>query len=118
MKLDEIVNALVSVKGVIAAAVADYESGMMLAFKNSDSSFDLEVAVACSVNIMRAKARIMQMTSNNDVIHDIQLNFRQQYQLICPCTKRDGLFVYLVADREVANLSIIRRALFHAEGLV
>lgn len=117
MKLDEIANALGKIKGVTAAAVADYETGMMLAFKNNDSAFDLEVAVAGGVNIMRAKAKLMELTENDDVIHDIQINFEHDYELICPCDNCE-VFFYLWADRSLANLSIIRRALFHVKTLV
>ena len=41
MTLDEIVNGLSRIKGVIAAAVVDYGSGMMMASHTNDSSFDL-----------------------------------------------------------------------------
>ena len=46
MTLDEIVNGLSRIKGVIAAAVVDYGSGMMMASHTNDSSFDLEAASA------------------------------------------------------------------------
>lgn len=118
MTLDEIVNALVSIKGVNAAAIVDYGSGMMLASRCDDPNFDLEVAAAGNVNVIRAKMRVMQMLDINDTIHDIQVDFSGQYHLICPCTKKDNMFVYLVAKRPAANLSIIRRSLFHAESLI
>ena len=38
-----------------------------------------------------------------------------QYHLLCPCSKQDNIFIYLVLDRQVANLSTCRRALFQAE---
>lgn len=118
MTLDEIVNALLRIKGVTAAAIVDYGSGMMLASRNTDPSFDLEVAAAGNVNVIRAKMKVMDMLNINDEIHDIQVDLEGQYHLICPCTKRDNMFIYLVAKRGVANLSIIRRSLFHAETLV
>lgn len=118
MTLEEIVEALVRIKGVTAAAIVDYSSGMMLASKNLDPNFDLEVAAAGNVNVVRSKMKVMERLDFSDTIHDIQVNLHTQYQMICPCTKKTDLFIYLVADRKVGNLSIIRRSLFHAETLV
>lgn len=118
MTLEEIVEALVRVKGVLAAAIVDYSSGMMLASKNLDSSFDLEIASAGYVNVVRAKMKVMDRLDFGDSIHDIQVNLHMQYHLICPCTKKEGLFIYMVAKRPEANLSIIRRSLFYAETMV
>lgn len=118
MTLDEIVEALVRIKGVMAAAIVDYSSGMMLASKSLDPDFDLEIASAGNVNVMRAKMKIMERLELKEEIHDIQLNLHTQYHLICPCTKKEGLFIYMVAKRPEANLSIIRRSLFHAASVV
>lgn len=118
MTLDEIVEALLRVKGVSAAAIVDYSSGMMLASKSLDPNFDLEIASAGNVNVIRAKMKVMERLNFGDTLHDIQVNLNTQYHLICPCTKKQGLFIYMVAKRPEANLSIIRRSLFHAETFV
>lgn len=118
MTLEEIVEALVRVKGVTAAAVVDYSSGMMLASKSLDPNFDLEIASAGNVNVMSAKMKVMNRLNFGDSIHDIQVNLHTQYHFICPCTQKEGLFIYMVAKRPEANLSIIRRSLFHAETLI
>ena len=51
-----------------------------------------------------------------------QVNFGNEYELICPCPcngcEHSDMFFYLWADRSLANLSIIRRSLFHARTLV
>ena len=119
MTLDEIVNGLSRIKGVIAAAVVDYGSGMMMASHTNDSSFDLEAASAGCVNIIRAKMKtVAHLESHSNQLHDIQISLHNQIHLICPCTNKENIFVYLVADRKVANLSICRRSLFSAEKLV
>ncbi|MBQ9601735.1 MAG: hypothetical protein IJR46_06970 [Neisseriaceae bacterium] len=122
MKLTEIVEVLGKIKGVIAVAVADYQTGMILASQSNDPSFDLEVAVAGSVGVMRAKEKLMELVLDDDMIHDIQVNFGNEYELMCPCPcdgcEHSDMFFYLWADRSLANLSIIRRSLFHARTLV
>ena len=118
MTLDEMVNGLSRIKGVIAAAVVDYGSGMMMASHTNDESFDLEAASAGCVNIIHAKMKTVAHLELDDELHDIQISLHNQIHLICPCTNKENIFVYLVADRKVANLSICRRSLFSAEKLV
>ena len=123
MKLTEIVEVLGKIKGVIAVAVADYQTGMILASKSNDSSFDLEVAVAGGVGVMKSKEKLMELVLDDDMIHDVQVNFGNEYELMCPCQssntdEHSDMFFYLWADRSLANLSIIRRSLFHARTLV
>ncbi|MDO4433003.1 MAG: hypothetical protein Q4B82_00275 [Alysiella sp.] len=118
MTLEEIVEALVRVKGVSAAAIVDYGSGMMLASKNLNPDFDLEIAAAGNVSVMRNKIKVMNHLELGDTLHDIQVDLQTQYHFICPCSQKEGMFIYMVADRQTANLSIIRRSLFHAETLV
>ena len=115
MKLNEIVNALAKLEGVIAAAIVDYESGMMMASAVNQADFDLEVVAASGCEIIRAKKHTIELLENDDFIHDIVISMTSQYHLLCPCSKQDNIFIYLVLDRQVANLSTCRRALFQAE---
>ena len=118
MTLDEIADKLAQIKGVVGVSIVDYGSGMMMASHANDVNVDLEVASAGCVNIIRAKMNIFHLTQKTDVIHDIQINLYKQFHLICPCTNKENTFIYLIADRKVANLSILRRSMFAAEKLV
>ncbi|MDK4681068.1 hypothetical protein QDY71_07245 [Kingella negevensis] len=119
MTLNEITTALTKLKGVLGVAIVDASSGMMMAYSTSPgSSFDLEIASAGCVDIIRAKSKILKMVQIDDVIHDIQVNMYKQIHLICPCSEKENTFIYLVADRATANISICRRSVFAAEKLV
>lgn len=118
MTLEQITSALLSIKGVIAVAIVDYGSGMMMASGTHHPDFDLEVAAAGNVNVVRSKMKVMDRLDLGDVIHDIQVNLTNQFHILCPCTKKEGVFIYLVGDRKVANLSTCRRSVFHAETLI
>lgn len=118
MTLDEIVNGLSTVRGVIAVGIVDYGSGMVMAGRCKDPAFDFEIAAAGSVNIIRNKIKVMQALKIGDAIHDIQITLYKQYHLLCPCTHKHNAFIYMVADRTTANLSIIRRSMFNAEKLI
>ncbi|WP_094575834.1 hypothetical protein [Kingella denitrificans] len=114
MNYDAIVSELLNVDGALAAAVVDYESGMLLAGGGS-SAIDLEVAAAGNTEVMRAKVKTMQMLGLNDAIEDILMTLGKQYHLLRPLPKHDGLFLYSVLDRSKSNLALARRALVDAE---
>ena len=118
MTLDEITAALTKIKGVLGVSIVDYGSGMMMASRSNDEQLDLEIASAGCVNIIRAKMKILRRLENSDELHDIQINLHKQIHLICPCSQKENTFVYMVADRSLANLSICRRSMFAAEKLV
>lgn len=118
MKLKEIVQTLAALEGVIAVAIVDYESGMIMASKVNRTDFDLEVYAATGSNIIGAKIRTIKMLDNDDYIHDIVISMTTQYHLLCPCSQKANMFIYMVLDREKGNLSSSRRTLFQAEKFV
>lgn len=117
--LQELTDALVAVKGVLAAAVVDYESGMiMAASEGSGNNTDLEIVMAGGTNIIRAQQRTVSMLHRDDALRDILISLKQQYHLLCPCSQRENMFIYIIIDRKTANLSICRNAMFCAEAMV
>lgn len=119
MKLQEIVSTLSALDGVIAVAIVDYESGMIMASQINQEGFDLEVFAASGSNIIGAKKRTIAMLDNDDYIHDIVISMTSQYHLLCPCSQQNNnMFIYMVLNRETANLSSCRRTLFQAEKVI
>ncbi len=118
MTLDEIVNGLSRIKRGHCRRRCGLWQRHDDGIAHNDSSFDLEAASAGCVNIIRAKMKTVAHLELDDELHDIQISLHNQIHLICPCTNKENIFVYLVADRKVANLSICRRSLFSAEKLV
>lgn len=115
MNLQQLVNALLTLDGAIAAAIVDFESGMLLASGNQVSGFDLEVVAARGSEVIRAKKKTLAMLKMDDEIHDILITLNTQYHLMCPVSSQKMMFIYLALDRKTANLSLSRRALFNAE---
>jgi predicted regulator of Ras-like GTPase activity (Roadblock/LC7/MglB family) len=114
MNYNECVTELLKTDGALAAAVVDYSSGMLLA-GGGTSSVDLEIAAAGNTEVVRAKMKTMGMLGLNDTIDDILITLGEQYHLLRPVTKQNGLFLYFVLAKDKSNLALARRALLEAE---
>ena len=65
--------------------------------------------------VVRAKMKTMGMLGLNDTIDDILITLGEQYHLLRPVTKQNGLFLYFVLDKSKSNLALARRALTAVE---
>ena len=114
MNYNECVTELLKTDGALAAAVVDYSSGMLLA-GGGTSSVDLEIAAAGNTEVVRAKMKTMGMLGLNDIIDDILITLGEQYHLLRPVTKQNGLFLYFVLDKSKSNLALARRSVTAVE---
>ncbi len=114
MNYDNAVSQMLNVDGALAAAVVDFDSGMLLAGGGS-AAIDLEIAAAGNTEVMRAKMKTMEMLGLKDEIEDILISLGRQYQLIRPLQRHNGLFLYTVLDKSKSNLALARRSLVDVE---
>jgi hypothetical protein len=111
--INKILDQLLETSGATAAAVVDFNSGMMLGGKGS--GVDLDLAAGGNTQVVRAKMKTMEMLNLNADIEDILITLSNQFHLIRPTSKLEGLFLYFVLDSSHANLALARRALKSAE---
>jgi hypothetical protein len=106
------------IDGAVAVALVDYGSGMSLGALGGGADLDLDVAAAGNTEVIRAKLRTMHALNLNDQIEDILITLGNQYHLIrlLQSTSGQGLFLYLVLDKNKANLAMARRRLGILEG--
>ena len=114
MNYDNAVSQMLNVDGALAAAVVDFDSGMLLAGGGS-AAIDLEIAAAGNTEVMRAKMKTMEMLGLKDEVEDILISLGRQYQLIRPLQRHNGLFLYSVLDKSKSNLALARRSLVDVE---
>ena len=107
--LDEILE----LDGAMCAAVVDSTSGMMLG--SAGSGVDLEVAAAGNTEVVRAKMKTMRALGLNDMIEDILITLGKQYHIIRPSARKEGVFVYVVLDKQRSNLAMARRKIQDVE---
>lgn len=108
--------AIMTVSGALAAALVDYRSGMCLA--QVGSGLNLDLAAAGNTEVVRAKLKTIEMLGLRRGIEDILITLSDQYHLIRLIPNSQGLFLYLVLDKEKGNLALARFKLSEIERLL
>jgi hypothetical protein len=101
---------LMEIDGCIGCCIVDSNSGMMLGAAGG-GNVSLEVAAAGNTEVVRAKRKTMKALSLGDAIEDILITLGRQYHLIRPLSSNDALFIYVMLDRNKANLAMARHQL-------
>lgn len=102
-----------SIDGALAAALVDYRSGMCLA--QAGGGMNLDLAAAGNTQVVKAKIKTMETLGIRKGIEDILITLGDQYHLIRLVPNADGLFLYLVLDRNKGNLALARYKLTDIE---
>ncbi len=117
MNIDTALKEAMSIAGAVGVALVDYDSGMSLGTSGGGEWLDLDVAAAGNTEVVRSKLRVMSSLSLNDTIEDMLITLHRQYHLIrLMNSSRNSLFLYLVLDRERANLALARHYLKRIEA--
>lgn len=95
--------------GFIAAALVDLDSGITLGMHAEREDFDLSSASAYNSEIVKQKQKVMAALALEMDLQDITMNLSDQIHMIQLVTP--GTFLYLAADRALANLAIVRNAI-------
>lgn len=109
----ETLRAIGRTEGHLGSCIVDCQSGEMLASEHSN--YDLELAAAAHVEVVRAKHRAMRCLGLDERIEDILISLETQYHLIRIVAERPSLFVFVLLDRSRANLAMARHVLARAE---
>lgn len=98
-------SAVRTIDGAMAAALVDYSSGMALGMVGS--GVNLEMAAAGNTEVVRAKMRTMEALGIQGNIEDILITLDRQYHIIY-LMPHLRLFMYLVLNKDQANLAMAR----------
>lgn len=110
--INDVLGGLLKTDGAMAAAVVDFESGLMLG--GVGTGVDLELASAGNTEVIRAKLKTMKSLNLNESIDDILITLNSQYHIIKLSAAAPGLFLYFVLDKNKANLALARRSVSDA----
>lgn len=112
--IQQSLDDILAIDGALASALVDSSSGMMLG--SSGGGVDLEVAAAGNTEVVRAKLKTMSLLKLKDEIEDILITLNKQYHIIRLVAAKPGLFLYIVLDRNRANLALARRKVSDVEA--
>jgi hypothetical protein len=119
MNIEAALKEAMAIDGALGASLVDWESGMSLGAIGGGKYLDLDVAAAGNTEVIRAKMRTMESLRLDDTIEDVLITLGKQYHLIRllkNSRNEQGLFLYVVLDRQKANLALARHSLKRIEG--
>jgi hypothetical protein len=119
VNIETALKEAMTIDGALGVCLVDWESGMSLGALGGGKYLDLEVAAAGNTEVVRAKMRTMESLRLNDQIEDILITLGKQYhviRLLKNSRQEQGLFLYLVLDRNKSNLALARLTLKRIEG--
>ena len=119
MNVETALKEAMVVDGALGAALVDWDSGMPLGTLGGGQYLDLELAAAGNTEVIRANMRALAALDLDDTAEDILITLGKQYHLIRLLkNSRDeqGLFLYLVLERQKANLALARHNLKRIEA--
>jgi hypothetical protein len=119
VNIDTALKEAMAIDGAVGASLVDWDSGMSLGALGGGKYLDLDVAAAGNTEVVRAKMRTMESLRLDDTIEDILITLNKQYHLIRllrNSRSEQGLFLYLVLDRQKANLALARHSLRQIES--
>jgi hypothetical protein len=119
VNIDTALKEAMAVDGAVGVSVVDWDSGMSLGALGGGKYLDLDIAAAGTTEVIRAKVRTMESLRLDDTIEDILITLHKQYHLIRLLRNsrtEHGLFLYLVLDRQKANLALARHNLRQIEA--
>ena len=118
MDIETALKEAMAIEGATGAALVDWDSGMALGTLGGGKYLDLDLAAAGNTEVVRSKMRTLETLRLDDSVEDILITLTKQYHLIRLLSSGQGhkLFLYLVLDRNKANLALARHHLKRIEA--
>lgn len=104
------------IDGAIAAALADWDSGLCLGTAGGGPRLNIEIAAAGNCQVVKAKMATMNELGIKGAIQDILITLDDQIHLIRPLRRGENLFLYLAIDKVKGNLGLARHRLQKLES--
>ncbi|MEM7350426.1 MAG: response regulator [Acidobacteriota bacterium] len=109
-KMPSTLAALTEIEGFLGWCVVEIDSGKTLDARIS-SSIDVVSAASQNLEVIRAKRQVLAEMGIQDRLEDILITLRSQYHLLRLLDSDPDSMLYLVLDRDRANLALARRQL-------
>lgn len=96
-----------NIQGYKAMAICDIQSGENLFSDSVESSFDIELAAACNLEVIKAKIKAIDTLELEDQIDNIVINLEKDIHII-DVTKSKNYFIYLALDSKKTTIGLVK----------
>jgi len=96
-----------SIQGYKAMAIGDIQSGETLFAESIDPAFDIELAAACNLEVIKAKLKAIDTLELDDSIDNIVINLEKDIHII-DITKSKHYFIYLALDAKKSTIGLVK----------
>jgi len=96
-----------NIQGYKAMAIGDIQSGETLFADSLIPSFDIELAAACNLEVIKAKIKAIETLDLDDNIDNIVINLEKDIHVI-DVTKSKHYYIYLALDAKKTTIGLVK----------
>lgn len=105
--IEDALNQIFELKGVIAVSLVDWESSTILGTK-SKNDFNIIDASKSNTNMLRVKMDIIKRLNLDSSIEEILITLTDQIHIINILSDYPELYIYVALDSNKTNLALAR----------
>ncbi len=100
-------NLKKNIQGYKAMSICDIESGETIFSESLVPSFDIELASACNLEVIKAKLKAIDTLELDDNIDNIIIHLMKDVHII-DITKSKKYFIYLALDAKKSTIGLVK----------
>ena len=103
-------NLKSNIDGYIAMSIVDVNSGETLFSESLNSAFDIDLASACNLEVVKAKLKAIDTLELDDHIDNIFIHLQNEIHIIDVTDSKD-YFIYLSLDSNKSSIGLVKSLL-------
>jgi predicted regulator of Ras-like GTPase activity (Roadblock/LC7/MglB family) len=117
--VQDVLAQVLNIDGAIGAVLVDFASGLCLGARGG-GAIDMELAGAAATELVRSQKQVLDDMGLDPTLHEMVVELNEQHHIIQGLEGHDGLFSYLILDKNTSSLPLARTQLraIELEGAV
>lgn len=110
ISIQNALDYLVGINGLIAAAVVDAHTGTIFDIKKSPGheDFDILFSAHAESKSLNEKLKSMEELGLTNTLESVQLTLIDQYHLVYPMPSINSIYLYCILERSKADINQVR----------
>lgn len=100
-------NLKKDIQGYKAMSICDINSGETLFSESLEEGFDIELASACNLEVIKAKLKAIETLEIDETIDNIIIHLEKDIHII-DITKSKQYFIYLALDAKKTTIGLVK----------